>query len=117
MDAPLDTGTLQALRLVPGPDGKPLLDHVVRLALEALPTSLEKLHQSVAAADWEAVRRTAHTVKGTSGSFGAKVLSERAKALEWAAQEAGVPQLTPCLEAVVTEVARVMTALRALQSS
>ncbi len=117
MDAPLDTGTLQALRLVPGPDGKPLLDHVIRLALESLPVSVEKLRLSAASEDWDTVRRTAHTVKGTSGSFGAKVLSERAKALEWAAQEAGVPQVATCMEAVVAEVARVTEALRGLQSS
>ena len=117
MDAPLDPGTLQALRLVPGPDGRPLLDHVMRLAMEALPTSLQKLQESVARADWETLRRTAHTLKGTSGSFGAKVLSERAKALEWAAQEAGAPQVPACMEQVVAEITRVLEALHALQSS
>lgn len=117
MDAPLDTGTLQALRLVPGPDGRPLMDHVVRLAMEALPTHAQKLHESAAQADWEALRRTAHTLKGTSGSFGAKVLSERAKALESAAQEADGPWVETCLGDVAREIDRVMEALRELQSS
>ncbi len=117
MDAPLDTGTLQALRLVPGPDGRPLLDHVVRLALESLPSSLEKLRQNTTNSEWEALRRTAHALKGTSGSFGAKRLSERAKDLERAAQEVGMPHVDACLDAVVMEGERVMEALRALQSS
>ncbi len=117
MDAPLDTGTLQALRLVPGPQGRPLLDQVVRLALEQLPTTLTKLTDAHAAGEWEVLRRAAHTLKGTSGSFGAKRLSEHAKALEYAAQEAGAPQVDPCLDQVRAETARVMAALKDLQSS
>lgn len=117
MDAPLDPGTLQALRLVPGPQGRPLLDQVVRLALEQLPTTQAKLEEALAAGDWEGLRRTAHTLKGTSGSFGAKRLSEHAKALEYAAQEPGAPQVAACLEAVQSETARVLGALRELQSS
>lgn len=117
MDAPLDAGTLQALRLVPGPDGRPLMEHVIRLAMEALPAHAQKLHESAAQADWEALRRTAHTLKGTSGSFGAKVLSERARALESAALEADGPCLESCLGDVTHEIDRVMAALRELQSS
>ncbi len=117
MDAPLDTGTLQALRLVPGPDGRPLLDHVVRLALEALPVAEEKLRQSTAILDWETARRAAHTLKGTSGSFGAKRLSELAKALESTVQEEGTPGLEASLQAVVQEIERVREALSVLQNS
>ncbi|MBI3130992.1 MAG: Hpt domain-containing protein [Acidobacteria bacterium] len=117
MDAPLDTGTLQALRLVPGPDGRPLVDHVIRLAMEALPTHAQKLHECAAQADWEALRRTAHTLKGTSGSFGAKVLSEQAKTLESAALVADGPWVASCLDDVTREIGRVMEALRELQSS
>lgn len=117
MDAPLDASTLQALRLVPGPEGRPLLDQVVRLALEQLPTTLAKLTEAQAAGEWENLRRAAHTLKGTSGSFGAKHLSEHAKALEYAAQEAGAPQVAPCLDRVKAEMERVMVALKALQSS
>lgn len=117
MDAPLDTGTLQALSLIPGPDGQPLLDHVVRLALEALPLAEEKLRQSAAILDWESARRAAHTLKGTSGSFGAKRLSELAKALEVAVQEEGTPRLEVSLQAVTQEIERVREALSALQHS
>jgi HPt (histidine-containing phosphotransfer) domain-containing protein len=117
MDAPLDTGTLQSLRLIPGPDGKPLLEHVIRLALTSLPEAVEKLNRSLTEGDWEALRRTAHTLKGTGGSFGAKVLSEHAKALEGAAQEPGAPRAATCLAAVRAEADRVMEALKALQSS
>jgi HPt (histidine-containing phosphotransfer) domain-containing protein len=117
MDAPLDTSTLQALRLVPGPQGRPLLDQVVRLALEQMPTTLAKLEEALVAGEWETLRRTAHTLKGTSGSFGAKRLSEHAKALEFAAQDPGAPQAEICMNAVRAETTRVLDALRELQSS
>ncbi|HJW33626.1 MAG TPA: Hpt domain-containing protein [Holophagaceae bacterium] len=117
MDAPLDTGTLQALSLIPGPDGRPLLDHVAKLALESLPATEAQLRHSAAVLDWEAARRAAHALKGTSGSFGAKALSELAKALEKAVQEEGAPQVETTLNAVIVEMARVKAALRALQHS
>jgi two-component system sensor histidine kinase/response regulator len=117
MDAPLDTHTLQALRHVPGPDGRPLLDHVIKLALEALPAAVEKLTQGLAKAEWETVRRAAHTLKGTSGSFGAKGLSRLAEALERAAQEGSAAQAGARLEEVLLEIERVMGALRSIQSS
>ncbi len=117
MDAPLDPTTLQALRMVPGPNGAPLLDQVVGLALASLPEALANLRKHREASEWDPLRRVAHTLKGSSGSFGAKPLSALAKDLEEAAREMDLPRIDPALARVEAEAARVIASLQALQSS
>jgi len=117
MNAPLDPGTLQSLRLVKGSHGGPLLDQVVQLALETLPEHLAGLRQHREAGEWEGLKRVAHMLKGTSGSFGAKVLSERAKALEVAVRERDEVKAAHALREVEAEAHRVTEALRALQNA
>lgn len=117
MKPPLDPGTLQALRLVKGPDGGSLLDQVVHLALASLPEHLEGLRRHLASGEREGLQRLAHILKGTSGSFGAKGLSDCAKALERAVREGDGANLDQKLQEVEAEALRVTLALRELQSS
>ena len=117
MDAPLDPHTLESLRRVNGSQGGPLLDQVVRLALELLPEHLEGLRQHQAKGAWGEVGRLAHSLKGTGGSFGAHGLSACAKVLEEAAKAEDGARADLALRALESEAARVQAALLALQSS
>jgi signal transduction histidine kinase/DNA-binding response OmpR family regulator/HPt (histidine-containing phosphotransfer) domain-containing protein len=58
------------------------LEQVVALFLEKTPAILAELRDAVARGDPDAVRRGAHTIKGTSATLGARDLSEKCRRLE-----------------------------------
>ncbi len=74
-----------ALRRVEGDET--LLSELLEIFLEETPVQLNSLQQALVAADFEAVERTAHTLKGELIYLGLTEIAERAKALEYQGRE------------------------------
>ena len=74
-----------ALRRVEGDEA--LLSELLQIFLEGTPVQLNSLQQALAAADFEVVERTAHTLKGELIYLGLTEIAERAKALEYQGRE------------------------------
>lgn len=74
---------------------------------------LEELRSAVANGDATAARRAAHTVKGSSASFGASLLSSLAAQAEHLSQRSDLASIAELLPALSTELERVRIALHA----
>ncbi len=116
MHPPLDETSLAPFRSIPGPDGRPLIQQIVEMALGSLPGTVDSLRAAVAASDAGALRAAAHKLKGSSGSYGAKGLSACAKELEVVAAEGDLDAAPSLLADLEAEAARVMKALEALRA-
>jgi len=96
-----------------------LLREVCRMFLEESPKLLEKLRRAVAAADPEAVTRTAHSLKGTSSYFGAANLQQIARQLEEMGNSGDVaraPDVLTLLEAEITDLQKALRESAGAQS-
>jgi histidine phosphotransfer protein HptB len=60
----------------------PDLGELVQLFVEEMPDRVAALRKQVSAADWETLRRTAHQMKGSAGSYGFDPISASAAVLE-----------------------------------
>lgn len=89
----LDDEALRELRVVMGDDFAKLLqtfatDSAARITL---------IQQTAAAADSEALRRAAHSFKGSSGNMGASRLSELCRQIEELARDGALEQCAPLI--------------------
>lgn len=115
-DAPdvLDAASLARLREL-DPDGR---HGVLQRVLSTFALSLERmqvqLRDRMAAADVAGAGALAHTLKSSSASVGALVLSERCARLERAVRGGQVEGLEPLAADVLEESARVAVAVRAM---
>jgi HPt (histidine-containing phosphotransfer) domain-containing protein len=99
----IDDEALNELQLVMGDDFGKLLqtfasDSVARIAA---------IEQTAAAADSEALRRAAHSFKGSSGNMGARQLSELCRLIEEYAREGAVERCMPLIAELSSEFALV----------
>lgn len=104
----IDRATFDALRETTGAD---FVAELVHTFLEEAPTMLGALRTAFAAGDADTFRRTAHSLKSNSNTFGALALGTLARELEpggiaKAAEGGGRP-----LDALEHEYARVAAAL------
>ncbi len=81
----LDAGTLSDLRKSVGDDPVFLAELVDDVLVDA-PALIDSLREAVAAGDAPAARRAAHTLKGTSRTFGAGQLADLCRQAEAAAE-------------------------------
>ena len=73
--------------LYSGLGGDPDLGEIVEMFVGEMPERVETLLKQLDASDWEALRRTAHQIKGAAGSYGFDPISPRAGQLERAITE------------------------------
>ena len=112
MDASvIDTGTFTDLQDTAGAD---FVAELVGTFLEEAPGMLAELRQARAAANGEAFRRAAHSLKSNSHTFGAVELGAMARALELRGLAGDPAQDAAALDALDAAYARVGTALREL---
>jgi HPt (histidine-containing phosphotransfer) domain-containing protein len=64
---------------------------LVRDFVRALPGRAEAITQAAEARDWDALRRAAHQLKGSAGSYGFPPITDAARAVEGLASEAAPP--------------------------
>src|SRR5688572_8417984 len=80
-----ETGTLDGVVLAQLRDdlgGHASLNTIIALFLEKTPALLAELRDAVTRGDLDGVRRSAHTIKGTSATLGVRALSEKCRRLE-----------------------------------
>ena len=108
----IDQKTFAALQDMAGAD---FVVELIHAFLEEAPVMLASLRTSLEAGDAEKFRRTAHSLKSNSKTFGAEALAAIAKDLELSglAQVKGRPDP---LAAVNAEYARVSAALKELSA-
>lgn len=74
----------------------------------AIPDRLQMVETLLAAADWKELSRMAHQLKGAGGGFGFPELSEKARSLEEACNEAAI-------ERIVTDAAELIAFARRIR--
>jgi HPt (histidine-containing phosphotransfer) domain-containing protein len=107
----LDQGTLQELKVIMGGDFNKLLktfasDSASRVAA---------IRQAAAATDSDALRRAAHSFKGSSGNMGALRLAELCRQIEELARDGAAARCPPLVDKLVEEYAYVQAELDALR--
>jgi HPt (histidine-containing phosphotransfer) domain-containing protein len=108
MDQPvLDTSTFAELRSLAEESSPDCLSVMVRSFLTSLPHRLEAVGTAVNREDTSALAAAAHSLRGTSGLFGARRLMEISARLEecgWAGVCEGTPVLFAELQAEAVQV-------------
>lgn len=104
---PIETDVLQALREVMEEDFQPVLEDYLQQCEELWQGAKIQFDE----ADFELLRRTAHTFKGSSMSIGAMQLVSHLAELEQAAAEADPERIAALIAGADLEVVRVVTAL------
>jgi CheY-like chemotaxis protein len=89
------------------------VEQIVALFLEKTPPILAELRDAVTRGDLDAVRRSAHTIKGTSATLGARALSEKCKRLEEQARTGEVADAAASLREIEHAWGAAEAALRA----
>jgi len=108
---PIDIATFEALKQTTGAD---FAAELADTFLAEAPAMLAELGRARDAADAERFRRTAHSLKSNSMTFGALGLGAMAKSLELSGVSAVGQGDAPSLDELAAEYARVAAALKGL---
>jgi CheY-like chemotaxis protein/HPt (histidine-containing phosphotransfer) domain-containing protein len=92
-----------------------LLAEFVAIFAAECPSHLQRIREAVANRDRPALQRSAHTLKGLLGQFGARPAAAAARLLETSSLEAEPEALDQAYAALEQEVERLQPALAALQ--
>jgi HPt (histidine-containing phosphotransfer) domain-containing protein len=112
MSAPtINIATFEALRETTGAE---FVLELVDTFLQEAPAMLEDLRRALAAKDAEKFRRTAHSLKSNSNTFGALTLGAMARELELTSVSKVSEGSTEPVDALAHEYLRVAAALKAL---
>jgi len=114
---PYDPTALAELQAVNPDDGGAFVAELVEIYLRDTPQLIGQFRQAVAAADFPDAARAAHTVKGSSGTFGAARMVEVARRAEEAARECSSARLAAALEELTAAYAELAPALEPLLGS
>jgi two-component system, sensor histidine kinase and response regulator len=107
----VDRDLVLSLRALGDGDGSEMVVELIRVFLEDVHARVESLKTSLAAEDWETIRRTAHSIKGSSANFGAHALVEFARRTENALAANHTTEIPGLVSAIEGEVLRVHTEL------
>jgi len=91
-----------------------LLKEIAQLFVQDYPKVLEELHHAVNNGDAEAVERTAHGLKGSVSTFGARAAMEAARTLENLGRARQVEELQQVLHTLELALAALRPELEAL---
>jgi HPt (histidine-containing phosphotransfer) domain-containing protein len=107
---------IQALRdLSPEGDGQ-FLKELIGIYLEDTPKQLRQLDEALARQDAAVVTRAAHTIKGSSGNFGAAEFARLAKEIEAAGKANNLGVAAALVPEFKRQFERVAAALKPLAS-
>jgi signal transduction histidine kinase/CheY-like chemotaxis protein len=93
-----------------------LLDELIEVFLNDCPTRLADVKTAVDAADPEALRIAAHTLKGAAGTMAAGAVFEASQTLERLGGEKKMELAAAAVRVLAAEVTRLMAALKAMKS-
>lgn len=108
MQTIVDTQTLEMLQAALGEELRELVDELFK----DVPIKLQEMKAHCAQGDGDALAKTAHVIKGSSGNLGASALAEACAQLEAAAGEGDVSRWEPIIaqvEAQFDKTKEVMT--------
>ena len=112
-DAILNPTTIASLRdLSPGDDS--FLREIIGIFLKDSPSRIADIRSGIARKDTKLVARAAHSLKGSSGNFGAARLQEASKEIEQFANEEQLGEAAAMLPQLEAEYQKVAEALKAL---
>jgi HPt (histidine-containing phosphotransfer) domain-containing protein len=109
----LDTASLDQLRQLDPTGGTGFLARVLGTYVKSLERHEAEAQQARHAAQWDALARTAHTLKSASASVGALTFSQLCADIESRIRRQEVDQLDPLLDRFFQEAARVRDAVLA----
>ena len=99
MTAHMDQASVQELKSIMGNEfGK-----LVQTFASDSTLRIDTIRQAAAAADSDALRRAAHSFKGSSGNMGAQHLSDLCRQIEELARDGNVAACDPLIAALVDE--------------
>jgi signal transduction histidine kinase/DNA-binding NarL/FixJ family response regulator/HPt (histidine-containing phosphotransfer) domain-containing protein len=107
----VDPATLDKLRTLGERSGRDVLGKVVAIFHSEAPNRLGRLHEASAKADREALAFTAHSLRGSSGTLGARRMADLCKLLESEATTATPERLESLIRELEDELPRVFEAL------
>ena len=93
-----------------------LLHDLVCLFAQETPPMLDKLREATNRGEVAVIERTAHTLKGSIGNFGAAQAFERASKLEQIARAGDLPQARQAFLELEAEIQRVLSAMENVRS-
>jgi HPt (histidine-containing phosphotransfer) domain-containing protein len=108
-DSVIDVATFENLKTTAGAD---FVRELVETFLSEAPRMLDELRGALAAGDAERFRRTAHSLKSNSNTFGALKLGSMAKGLELGGFAAADGEALVQLASEYERVARALVELR-----
>jgi PAS domain S-box-containing protein len=97
-----------------GDDG--LMREVINLFLEHAPVAVSEAREALAAEDWDALKRTAHSLAGSTGHFHARHTVAAASRLERVAAKADLAEADIALGSLECEMNRLLPVLREFTS-
>ncbi|MBM4060827.1 MAG: Hpt domain-containing protein [Planctomycetes bacterium] len=117
MDQILDMSVVEEL-LSFSDDGDPeLLLDLIRMFLDDGPTKVRAVTEGLIAGDFDKMERAAHSLKGSSGNLGARLLQETCESMQVAARKHELQESRRLAAELVANYARAEQALREVQGS
>ncbi|HEX9277532.1 MAG TPA: Hpt domain-containing protein [Casimicrobiaceae bacterium] len=113
-DTAIDRATFDALKQTAGAD---FVRELVDTFLQEAPSMLNELRRALAAQDADKFRRTAHSLKSNSNTFGALTLGALARELELGGLSKANENRGQPLDALAVEYSRVEAALKDLRNA
>jgi HPt (histidine-containing phosphotransfer) domain-containing protein len=107
---------IQALRDL-SPDGEEFLNELITIYLTDTPKQLAQLEEALSRQDTAVVVRAAHTIKGSSGNFGAEAFAGLAKEIEAHGKANNLPAAAALLPEFKNRFGKVADALKQLAGS
>lgn len=103
----VDHDLVLSLRSLGDGDGSEMVVELIRVFIEDALQRVEALRNALAAEDWETMRRTAHSIKGSAANLGARPLVELARRMEQMVAENKHKDLPGLVSGIEAEVNRV----------
>ena len=110
----LDAATLDRLAAIGQHDQSDFLTRVLQRYLSDTPEIMVRLREAVQRGDAEAIRKTAHALKSSSGNVGAQSLAAACQELEFIGRDEDIAQALGLLEILETGYAAVCDDLTAI---
>ncbi len=117
MDQVLDMTVVEEL-LSFADDGDPeLLLDLIQMFLDDGPTKIQSINEGLAAGDFDKMERAAHSLKGSSGNLGARLLQEACEQMQIATRNHKLDESRRLTPEVAARFGEAEVALRKLHTS
>lgn len=113
---PIDANSIEQLRAINPDDGGEFLRELIDIFLSDTPRRIDEIASALTAGNGSVLSRAAHSIKGSSGNFGATRLATMAQAIESHGKLSELSQVKSILPDFRNEYERVKAALELLRT-